>query len=125
MKLKEERKEGLILNTFDMKKFFDKESLMDAMYTLNKVAKVNDKSYRLWYKMNENTRISVNTTAGVSRSENVTDSLGQGSMGAALVSTRNIGNAVQNIFKEPSTEIGELKLNSLVFQDDISKLKTN
>ena len=122
MKLKEERKEGLILNTFDMKKFFDKESLMDAMYTLNKVAKVDDKSYRLWYKMNENTRISVNTTAGVSRSENVTDSLGQGSMGAALVSTLNIGNAVQNIFKEPSTEIGELKLNSLVFQDDISKL---
>ena len=27
MKLKEERKEGLILNTFNMKKFFDKESL--------------------------------------------------------------------------------------------------
>ena len=43
-------------------------------------------------------------------------------MGAALVSTINIGNAVQETFKEPSTEIGELKLNSLVFQDDICKL---
>ena len=122
MKNKEERKEGLIVNTYDMKKFFDKESLMDAAFTLNKVAKVDDQSYRLWCKMNEDTRISVKTSVGLSRSENVKDSLGQGSMGAALVSTLNIGYAVQETFKEPSTEIGDLKLNSLVFQDDICKL---
>merc|ERR1712102_19788 len=122
MKNKEERKEGLIVNTYDMKKFFDKEDLTDAMYTLNKVAKVDDQSYRIWYKMNQDTRISVKTSVGLSRSANVKDSLGQGSMGAALVSTINIGNAVQETFKEPSTEIGDLKLNSLVFQDDICKL---
>ena len=122
MKNKEERKEGLIVNTYDMKKFFDKEDLTDALYTLNKVAKVDDQSYRIWYKMNQDTRISVKTSVGLSRSANVKDSLGQGSMGAALVSTINIGNAVQETFKEPSTEIGDLKLNSLVFQDDICKL---
>ena len=111
MKNKEERKEGLIVNTYDMKKFFDKEDLTDALYTLNKVAKVDDQSYRIWYKMNQDTRISVKTSVGLSRSANVKDSLGQGSMGAALVSTINIGNAVQETFKEPSTEIGDLKLN--------------
>ena len=53
MKNKEERKEGLIVNTYDMKKFFDKEDLTDALYTLNKVAKVDDQSYRIWDKMNQ------------------------------------------------------------------------
>ena len=72
--------------------------------------------------MNEDTRISVKTSVGLSRSVKVKNCLGQGSMGAALVSTLNIGNAVQETFKEPSTEIGDLKLNSLVFQDDICKL---
>ena len=76
MKNKEERKEGLIVNTYDMKKFFDKEDLTDALYTLNKVAKVDDQSYRIWYKMNQDTRISVKTSVGLSRSANVKDSLG-------------------------------------------------
>ena len=81
----------------------------------------NTMTYRL-ITSNEDTKISVKTSVGVSRSEKVKDSLGQGSMGAALVSTLNIGHAVKETFKEPSTAIGELKLNSLVFQDDICKM---
>ena len=123
MKIKEERKENGIFQTFDMSKFFDKESLLDTMYTLSKEANINDKTYRLWHKLNENTRISVITSVGETKSENITDSIGQGSFGAALASTLNIGCAVDKLFKDcPSTSIGELKINSLVLQDDISKI---
>ena len=32
---------------------------MDTMYTLHSEAKIFDKDYRLWYKLNENANISV------------------------------------------------------------------
>ena len=35
MKLKEGTKEAGIIQTFDMEKFFDKESLLDTMYKLD------------------------------------------------------------------------------------------
>ena len=47
-----------------MEKFFDKESLMDVMYTLHKEAKICDKDYRLWFKLNEGANISVRTSVG-------------------------------------------------------------
>ena len=47
-----------------MEKFFDKESLMDVMFTLNKEAKICDKDYRLWFKLNEDANISVRTSVG-------------------------------------------------------------
>ena len=47
-----------------MEKFFDKESLLDTMYTLKTKADVDNKDYRLWYKLNENTRIRVKTSVG-------------------------------------------------------------
>ena len=47
MLMKEEKKENGIFQVFDMEKFFDKESLIDTMYTLNKKANISDKDYRL------------------------------------------------------------------------------
>ena len=66
---KETKKENGIFQVFDMEKFFDKESLLDAMYTLSTRAKVCDKTYRLWYKLNDKARISVKTTVGESDNE--------------------------------------------------------
>ena len=43
---------GSILTVADIMKFFDKESLADAMDSLHK-AKINPKFYRVWYKMNK------------------------------------------------------------------------
>ena len=82
-----------------MKKFFDKESLLDCMDTLDKEAKVDNKSYRIWYKLNEETRISVRTSVGDSDEKSLVDWLGQGSAGASLVSSLNIGCAVDRTFK--------------------------
>ena len=99
---------------------------MDCMYTLHEKAKIDDKSYRLWFKLNEDTRISVNTSVGKSGSKVIKDSVGQGSSGAALVSALNIGCAVEDAFKnQTSTTIGEVELNSEVFQDDIANLNDN
>ena len=123
MKQKEQQKESGIFNVFDMSKFFDKESLLDCMNVLNTHAKINNKSYRLWYKLNEGTRISVKTSVGETDKATIFDSIGQGSVGAALVSSLNIGVAIKETFTDQYTaKIGQLPLNTLIFQDDISKM---
>ena len=38
---------GGILQIFDMEKFFDKESLVDTMYTLKTKAHIDDKDYQI------------------------------------------------------------------------------
>mgnify|MGYP001363463876 CR=1 FL=1 len=48
MKMQEESNKMGIINTFDMEKFFDKESLMDIMYALWKKAGIDEKDYRMW-----------------------------------------------------------------------------
>ena len=93
------------------------------MDTLDKEAKVDNKSYRIWYKLNEETRISVRTSVGDSAEKSLMDCLGQGSAGASLVSSLNIGCAVDKTFKYSYTaKVGHQRLNSLILQDDISKM---
>ena len=65
------RKKCLIISSFDLSKFFDKESLGDCMDTLSRKAKIDDKCYRVWFKLNEDTKISVNTSVGKSKSKSV------------------------------------------------------
>ena len=126
IKEKEEKKQLGIFQTFDMAKFFDKESLMDCMFTLNKKANIDNKSYRLWYKINENTVISVKTSVGDSKSERIYDSVGQGQVGAALVSSLNIGCAIEDTFENIfSSQVADIPINSIIFQDDIGKLNDN
>ena len=126
MKMKEEQNDTGIFNLFDMSKFFDKESLIDCMTVLSKEAKVSHKSYRIWYKLNEGTKISVNTSVGETDQATIWDSIGQGGCGAALVSSLNIGVAIQETFMDQYTaNIGEVLLNTLIFQDDISKMNDN
>ena len=49
-----------------MENFFDKEILMDIMHKLCKKAGIDEKDYRMWYKLNEDTEIAVNTSVGES-----------------------------------------------------------
>ena len=126
MKTLEESHHMGVINTFDMEKFFDKESLIDIMYTLCTKAGIDEKDYRMWYKLNEDNEIAVRTSVGESKKEVVKNSVGQGSFGAALASSMNIGCAVQDTFKwKKSASIGYLGLNSLILQDDISKLSNS
>ena len=126
MKMLEQTNGKGIFQCWDMSKFFDKESLLDCLNTLKTKAGIDNKSYRLWYKLNENTEISVKTSVGESATATIPNTIGQGSVGAALVSSLNIGSAIAETFaKNPSTFIGSLGLHSLVFQDDISKMNDN
>ena len=109
-----------------MEKFFDKESLIDIMYTLCKKAGIDEKDYRMWYKLNEDIEISVRTSVGESGTEIIKNSVGLGFFGAALASSLNIGCTVQDAMKgKKSTSIGHLDLNSLIMQDDIAKVNTS
>ena len=93
------------------------------MNVLNTHAKISNKSYRIWYKLNEGTKISVKTSVGETDKATIFDSIGQGSVGAALVSALNIGVAIKDTFTNQHTaNIGQLPLNTLIFQDDISKM---
>ena len=126
MRLKETSNEGGIIQTFDMEKFFDKESLLDTMVTLKEKAEIDNKDYRMWFKLNEDTNIRVRTSVGESEPRLIKNSLGQGSFGAALASSLNIGCAIKDTFGETSsTHIGTLPLNAIVMQDDIAKLNDN
>ena len=79
MKMLEESNRMGIINTYDMEKFFNKESLMDIMYTLWKKAGIDEKDYRMWYKLNEDTEIGFRTSVGESKTETVKNSVEQGS----------------------------------------------
>ena len=46
MKMKEDDGQTGIFQVFDLENFFDKESHLDCMYTLNKKTKIDNKSYR-------------------------------------------------------------------------------
>ena len=56
--MKQNNSEGIV-SLYDKSKFFDKASLLDCMDNLNKKANIDTKSYRMLYKLNENTKISV------------------------------------------------------------------
>ena len=69
-----------------MEKFFDKESLIDTLNALYVQGDISDKDYRMWFKLNCKTRISVVTSVGETDAARIVDNIGQGSFDAALAS---------------------------------------
>ena len=110
---------GLIINLYDYQKFFDKQSIIDAMNAISR-AKVKSKLYRVWYKLNL-TRIQVRTGAGMSEEADVGAVTGQGAGGSALVSSLNLDLAVNNVFKGSKDEdyYGRVRIQPLIWCDDI------
>ena len=111
-----------IFQTFDLSKFFDKESLVDAMFTLKTKVGICDKDYRMWVKLNENANIGIKTSVGNFKTKLVKNSLGQGTFWAALASSVNIGCAIEETFRNKTTDrIGNLQLNCVIMQNDVVK----
>ena len=70
--------------------------------------------YRMWFKLNNKTRISILTPRGEIEGATIINGIGQGSFAAALASSLSIGCAVDKITKGVVTsKIGEMELNSL------------
>ena len=106
------------MQCIDIRKYFDKENLRDAFNTLYS-AGVQGKVYRLWYKLNQNTRIAVKTGVGLTDERDTGETLGQGTVGGALASALNIDEELNAHFEESH---GLVRLQPLSFQDDVIRM---
>ena len=111
----------VVLQCFDVQKFFDKEQMEDAVLTCLKRG-ADPKAVRLWHKLNQDTRIQVKTSAGMTEYGPVGPVVGQGTIGGALVSQAVLDDAVMEHFPlagSPSLEYGSVPLAPLMWVDDM------
>ena len=114
---------AVLLQLWDISKFFDREHLRDAMDVLYNRG-TRGKLYRLLFELNKNTIVKVRTAVGDTEEEDTGEGLGQGTNEGALISASSIDYTVNEHFKESPYEIsyGELNLQPLLFQDDVSRM---
>ena len=120
-KLRSEGKQ-VILQSYDVQKFFDKEMVEDAVLTcLRRGAGVP--AVRLWHKLNSNTRIQVRTAAGATPWGEVGSVVGQGTIGGALISQAVLDDAVTESFplagSQDMIQYGNIPIAPLMWVDDI------
>lgn len=117
---------ALILEFFDITKYFDRENLRDVMNNLY-VAGVVGKLYRMWFKMNKNSRIRVRTGLGLSSERSTGELIAQGTVGGALVSGFNLDKDIFDYFEESSDEVyyGGVRLQPLCYQDDLLQVASS
>ena len=111
----------VVIQLFDISKFFDKETMEDAILTCLK-RKADPKAVRLWYKLNNNTKIQVRTGVGMTKFGNVGAVVGQGMLGSALVSQAVLDEAVMEHFPpggELQMEYGDVPLAPMMWLDDV------
>ena len=111
-----------VLQLYDISKFFDKETIEDAVLTCQN-RKVDPKAIRLWKKMQDDTKIRVRTGAGMSEYGDVGAVLGQGTLGGALVSQAVLDDGMSEQFTpggEGELDYGEVPLAPFIFQDDVA-----
>ena len=73
-----------------MDNFFDKEGLIDTLHTMYTRGKISEKDYWLLFMLNNRTMISIQTPVGETDSATIMNSIGQGSIAVALVSSINM-----------------------------------
>ena len=80
--------------------------------------------YRMWFKMNAKTVISVATPTGMTEPGEAGELCGQGSAGAALASQLDIDLGISCYFKNSSEEAsyGSVRIQPQTFQDDILRV---
>ena len=105
----------LILQLYDISKFFDREN-----------CGIIGKLYRIIFELNRKTVLRVKTGVGLSESTELGENITQGSIGGALLSTVNLDYTVNNHFKTSNYEISysHIRLQPLIFQDDISRMSS-
>ena len=82
----------------------------------------NPKAVRLWYRLNQATRIQVKTSAGLTKEAPVGPVIGQGTIGGALISQAVLDDAVTSHFPPAGRlqlEYGAVPQAPLLWMDDI------
>ena len=118
-------KKGLLIKSYDLKKFFDMEDIFDILNQIY-ASNVKGKVYRLIYQMNKNIRIKVKTPVGITQSADTGPGAAQGSVDAAVISSVSIGNDVSVTFAEADgkqeVSYESVDLSPLIFIDDIFRM---
>ena len=86
------------------------------------------KAVRLWYKLNQNTKIRVKTGSGISQYTDVGAVLGQGTLAGALISQAVLDDGVMSHFPPGGNlqlEYGSVKLAPAMYQDDLADCSGN
>ena len=114
---------AVIVQLYDIQKFFDREMLRDCMDALYNSG-IRGKLYRLLYQMNKQTNVRVRTGVGLSDNQVTGEGVGQGTLEGALLSASSIDYTVDNFFRNSIYEIsyGSIKLQPLLYQDDVFRL---
>ena len=115
----------ILIQLYDISKFFDRESLRDGMNALYNCG-IRGKMYRLLYTLNKDTVIRVRTAVGETKEAETGENIGQGTLEGAIISAASIDYTVDSFFRYSMDEIsyGSVKLQPMLFQDDISRLST-
>ena len=112
----------IIIQCYDIQKYFDKEMIEDGILTCIKRG-ADPKAIRLWYKLNEDTKIKVKIPGtGLSNPGEVGAVVGQGTIGGALISQAVLDDAVMQHFTpggQNQLQYGSVPLAPLMFQDDL------
>ena len=121
--LAEKNNVAVIVNLLDLVKFFDKEDLLDVLDELYK-ANVRGKVYKLVYELNKDNRITVRTAFGDSDKREIKESLSQGSIDGAILSSNNLSKGVDDYFSSSECEVSYIDVPLLpqIYQDDLSRL---
>ena len=116
----------LILQCFDLKKYFDSENLKDALNSLYHCG-VKGKEYRLIYELNKENKIQIKTSVGMTNSFEVGPTVSQGSIGGGLISTINLDFSINRFFFDSNNEIfyHEARILPLIYQDDLGRFSSN
>ena len=87
---------------------------------------VSGKLYRLWFELNKETEIKVKTGAGMSETTTVGETVAQGSIGGALISSLNLDGEVNHFFSGSINEAAysDVRLQPLILQDDLCRIDT-
>ena len=116
----------LILQCFNIKKYFDSENLKDAMHSLYNYG-IRGKLYNLIFELNKSNQIKIKTSVGMSESFEVGPTVAQGSIGGGLISSCNLDFTVNEYFQHSSSEVfyNNLRLQPLIYQDDLGKFSSS
>ena len=142
MELYDKNRKALIISMYDLKKYFDSESLFDCCSEIYK-SQVRGKIYRLLFQLNKNVRIRVKTPVGVTASADTGPTVSQGSSEGAIVSSVNLDNGIKEYYHDNEDEtrdneegnrtkrkIGKIHyedivMNPMLYQDDCTNLADN
>ena len=113
----------IAIKLLDLSKYYDKESLIDAMDELYKVD-IKGKLYKLIFEMNKDTRIKVRTPVGESESRETGENIAQGTSEAGIISSVNLSEGVDDFFESSDNELfyGNVKLLPQMYVDDLMRI---